>query len=135
MSEMGRPLLEVRGLRMHFPITEGVVSRKLVGEVKAVDGIDFSVRREVKEETGVDASEFTAEPGWTTVVEGALIAQIKVLRSSQTGEVLAGRMRGYLSRENNPELSDICIVRSPRDFTPAMPRFVTTFLARRFGVL
>src|SRR3954454_5098957 len=40
-----RPLLEVKGLRMQFPITEGLISRKLVGEVKAVDGIDFTVRR------------------------------------------------------------------------------------------
>src|SRR6185312_8872600 len=40
-----RPLLEVRGLRMHFPVTEGIVRRRQVGEVKAVDGIDFSVRR------------------------------------------------------------------------------------------
>jgi oligopeptide transport system ATP-binding protein len=40
-----RPLLEVKGLRMHFPVTEGLVSRRLVGEVKAVDGIDFIVRR------------------------------------------------------------------------------------------
>jgi oligopeptide transport system ATP-binding protein len=39
-----RPLLEVRGLRMHFPVTEGVVGRR-VGEVKAVDGIDFTVNR------------------------------------------------------------------------------------------
>ena len=39
------PLLQVKGLRMHFPITEGLVSRRLVGEVKAIDGIDFSVRR------------------------------------------------------------------------------------------
>jgi oligopeptide transport system ATP-binding protein len=30
---------------MHFPITEGVVRRRLVGEVKAVDGIDFDIRR------------------------------------------------------------------------------------------
>lgn len=45
MSAFGRPLLEVKGLRMHFPVTEGIVARKLVGEVKAVDGIDFSVRR------------------------------------------------------------------------------------------
>ena len=43
MNAAGRPLLEVKGLRMHFPITEGIVSRKLVGEVKAIDGIDFSV--------------------------------------------------------------------------------------------
>jgi oligopeptide transport system ATP-binding protein len=40
-----RPLLEVRGLHMHFPITEGIVISRKVGEVKAVDGIDFSVRR------------------------------------------------------------------------------------------
>ncbi len=39
------PLLEVRGLRMHFPVTEGVVARRKIGEVKAVDGIDFTVRR------------------------------------------------------------------------------------------
>jgi oligopeptide transport system ATP-binding protein len=38
------PLLEVNGLKMHFPLTEGLMGRKLV-EVKAVDGIDFSVRR------------------------------------------------------------------------------------------
>ncbi len=40
-----RPLLEVKGLRMHFPVTEGLMARRLVGEVKAVDGIDFTVRR------------------------------------------------------------------------------------------
>ena len=45
MSAVGRPLLEVKGLRMHFPITEGLVARRLVGEVKAVDGIDFSIAR------------------------------------------------------------------------------------------
>ena len=42
---MTAPLLEVRGLRMHFPISEGLVRRRAVGEVKAVDGIDFSVAR------------------------------------------------------------------------------------------
>jgi oligopeptide transport system ATP-binding protein len=40
-----RPLLEVKGLRMHFPITEGIVRRRAVGEVKAVDGIDFTIAR------------------------------------------------------------------------------------------
>jgi len=39
------PLLEVRGLRMHFAVTEGVLRRRSVGEVKAVDGIDFAIRR------------------------------------------------------------------------------------------
>ncbi|MEA2731115.1 MAG: oligopeptide transport system ATP-binding protein [Acetobacteraceae bacterium] len=39
------PLLEVKGLRMHFPVTEGLLTRRLVGEIKAVDGVDFIVRR------------------------------------------------------------------------------------------
>jgi oligopeptide transport system ATP-binding protein len=39
------PLLEVRGLRMHFAVTEGVMTRRKVGEVKAVDGVDFTIRR------------------------------------------------------------------------------------------
>jgi oligopeptide transport system ATP-binding protein len=39
------PLLEVRGLAMHFPITEGMVFSRKVGDVKAVDGVDFSIAR------------------------------------------------------------------------------------------
>ena len=40
-----KPLLEVRGLQMHFPVTEGIVINRKIGEVKAVDGIDFTVQR------------------------------------------------------------------------------------------
>src|SRR3979490_1161306 len=42
---MSEPLLTVRGLRMHFPVTEGIVRRRASGEVKAVPGIDFTVAR------------------------------------------------------------------------------------------
>ena len=37
-------LLEVRGLKKHFPIRRGVLQRH-VGDVKAVDGLDFTVGR------------------------------------------------------------------------------------------
>jgi oligopeptide transport system ATP-binding protein len=40
-----RPLLEVRGLKMHFPITEGIIARRKIGEVKAVDGVDLTIKR------------------------------------------------------------------------------------------
>jgi oligopeptide/dipeptide ABC transporter ATP-binding protein len=36
-------LLSVTGLTKHFPITSGVILRRQVGAVRAVDGIDFSV--------------------------------------------------------------------------------------------
>jgi oligopeptide transport system ATP-binding protein len=39
------PLVEVRGLKMHFPITEGVIARRKIGEVKAVDGVNLTIRR------------------------------------------------------------------------------------------
>src|SRR5262249_16979972 len=40
-----RTLLEVRSLRKFFPVTEGILARRLVGEVRAVDGVDFTLRR------------------------------------------------------------------------------------------
>jgi oligopeptide transport system ATP-binding protein len=42
---VSHPLLEVRGLQMHFPVTEGIITQRKVGEVKAVDGVDFTVQR------------------------------------------------------------------------------------------
>ncbi|MEY9994478.1 peptide/nickel transport system ATP-binding protein [Streptomyces sp. V4I8] len=39
-----KPLLKVEGLVKHFPIKKGLLQRQ-VGAVKAVDGIDFEVRR------------------------------------------------------------------------------------------
>ncbi len=38
-----KPILEVNNLKTYFDITGGVLSRK-VGEVKAVDGVSFSVK-------------------------------------------------------------------------------------------
>jgi 8-oxo-dGTP pyrophosphatase MutT (NUDIX family) len=92
--------------------------------------LEASVRRELAEETGLDAADFTVEPGWTTVVDGALIALVKVLRSEMNAQDLRARILGNLSREEQPELSDIRIVRGPSDYAPAMPRFVTAFLAQ-----
>ncbi len=37
-------LIEARGLRKHFPILKGLVRRKQIGTVKAVDGVDFVIR-------------------------------------------------------------------------------------------
>ena len=37
------PVLQVRGLKKHFPVTQGFLWKKVVGYVQAVDGIDFSV--------------------------------------------------------------------------------------------
>jgi oligopeptide transport system ATP-binding protein len=41
----GPMLVEVKGLRKVFPVSEGILARRTIGEVKAVDGIDFTIRR------------------------------------------------------------------------------------------
>ncbi|MFG3118759.1 ABC transporter ATP-binding protein [Streptomyces sp. NPDC048197] len=41
----GEPLLEVRDLVKHFPLTRGVLFRKQIGAVKAVDGVSLTLRK------------------------------------------------------------------------------------------
>jgi oligopeptide transport system ATP-binding protein len=38
-------LLEVNNLTMHFPVHKGIIFQKKIGEIKAVDGIDFYINR------------------------------------------------------------------------------------------
>ncbi|MFD7457356.1 MULTISPECIES: ABC transporter ATP-binding protein [unclassified Streptomyces] len=42
---MAEPILEVRGLVKHYPLTRGVLFKKRIGAVKAVDGVDFTLYR------------------------------------------------------------------------------------------
>ncbi len=38
------PLLEVKDLKMHFPVTSGLILQRRVGDIKAVDGVSFTIR-------------------------------------------------------------------------------------------
>jgi oligopeptide transport system ATP-binding protein len=38
-------LVEVQDLKKHFPVTSGIVFRRAVGQVKAVDGVSFTIRK------------------------------------------------------------------------------------------
>jgi oligopeptide/dipeptide ABC transporter ATP-binding protein len=44
-ADSGESLLEVTGLQKHFPVTSGVLFKRQVGAVKAVDGVSFSVKK------------------------------------------------------------------------------------------
>ncbi len=39
-----QPLLVVKDLKMHFPVTSGLILQRTVGAIKAVDGVSFSIR-------------------------------------------------------------------------------------------
>jgi peptide/nickel transport system ATP-binding protein len=42
-ADRGRPLIKVRGLKKYFPITQGILIQRHVGDVHAVDGVDLEV--------------------------------------------------------------------------------------------
>ena len=117
------------GGRVYFPC--GTPDPGIIVDGKVDLGL--SLRRELKEETGLDMTAFDVEPGWTTAVDGALIAQIKILRSNETAIALRGRILEYLASEERPELSDIRIVRGPGDFDPAMSGYAIAFLTSWFS--
>jgi oligopeptide transport system ATP-binding protein len=41
----GEPIISVNNLAKHFPITRGILFRKQIGSVRAVDGVSFDLRR------------------------------------------------------------------------------------------
>jgi 8-oxo-dGTP pyrophosphatase MutT (NUDIX family) len=87
-----------------------------------------SVAREVEEETGLTAADYTAAAHWDCVVSGAAIALIRILHVDMPGEALRARIEANLARQHQPELSAIHLVRGVSDLTAAMPRFVTAFI-------
>ncbi len=41
----GEVLLEVKDLKMYFPVTAGIIFQRKIADVKAVDGVTFSIKR------------------------------------------------------------------------------------------
>ena len=90
----GQDLVEVRDLYKYFPIHAGVFSRH-VGDVKAVDGIDFTIRR--GETLGL-----VGESGSGKTTAGRVVLN---LLPATKGEVrFDGRAIGNLGREETRKL-------------------------------
>jgi len=95
------------------------------------DTVDLlgSVLRELEEETGLATQDFTVAPDWTAVVRGPRLALMKAIEAGRPAEDLRQAVLRHLASETRPELADVRIVRSPADFDPAMPEFVTAYLS------
>ena len=115
-SESATPLLEARGLKMHYPILRGVF-RRVVGWVKSVDGVDIAVER-----GGIVALVGESGSGKTSL--GLVLAR---LLKPQQGEILfdgvpLGRARGgelkKLRRRLQVVFQDSAVSLNPR-LTPA----------------
>jgi len=45
VASLDNVLLDVRDLKMHFPVTSGILFERKIADVKAVDGISFAIRQ------------------------------------------------------------------------------------------
>ena len=45
VAEKDSPLVEINNLKMHFPVTEGIIFQKKIADVKAVDGVSFNIQK------------------------------------------------------------------------------------------
>ena len=99
------------------------------------DTVDLlgNVMREIAEETGLTAADFSVTPGWHAVVDGARVALMRRIDVPHPAVEVRARMRRHLASEVQPELSDIRIVRSNADFDPKMPRFVMAYLSHMWA--
>src|ERR1700759_4980296 len=113
VSTDSKPLLEVRGLQMHFPVTEGIVINRKVGEVKAVDGIDFTVRR--GETLGL-----VGESGCGKTTTGRCILQLE--RPTAGAILYDGVDINTISRRDMLALRRRVQVLFPDPFSPPTPR-------------
>jgi len=87
-------LLEVRGLKVHFPIEKGIVTRRRVGWVRAVDGVDFEVRRG-------EALGLVGESGCGKTTTAMAVARLEVLTAGRVlfdGKDLASMSKRELNR-------------------------------------
>lgn len=95
--------------------------------------IAASVVREMEEETGLSPADYRADPHWDVVVMDQVIAMIRVLDVTLSGEVLRQRIEANLASQSDPELARVHLVRGAADFTSNMPRFIVAYLEQQFS--
>lgn len=114
----------MNGGKIYFPGGTPDLNDIVDGEVD----LDASVRREVREETGLDPDDFTIDSGWHCLPAGPMIALLKPMRARETADQLRDRIRGHIARETEPELADAYVAHGAGDIDPMMPGFIQTFL-------
>ena len=96
--------------------------------------LDLSARRELFEETGLEAEEATISDNWTVVFEPGRIACMKPMTLAICADQAKARIDDFLGRDPRAELSRMHIVRSADDIDEAhMPPFVAAYLRAAFG--
>lgn len=95
--------------------------------------IEASIARELAEETGLMPSGFHRAPGFVLTFAGPMLSIAIEYRSFETADALRGRAHDHIAAETDPELSDMVVVASARDFEGlAMPSYAPLLLGALF---
>ena len=92
-----------------------------------------NLNRELMEETGLPIAELKPEPGWTMVRDRSYLALVRQVVAPLDAEALRARIVRNLAHQQAPEFVGVRIVRSPCDFDPAMPGFITAYLRHHWS--
>jgi 8-oxo-dGTP pyrophosphatase MutT (NUDIX family) len=96
--------------------------------------LEASVRRELFEETGLEAGETEMAGGWTLVFAPQRIACMKLMTLVDPAARAKARIDAHLALDPHAEFSRMHIVRSPRDIDESrVPVFVAAYLRAAFA--
>ena len=87
------------------------------------------MRRELLEETGIDAAEVTIADEWSVVFAAPRIACMKPIRLAVDACEAKARIDAFLARDPMAELARMDVVRRPEDIDEKRtPAFVAAYL-------
>ena len=123
VGEMG--LHTSRAGQHYFPCgTPGPADLHIDGRLDLV----VNLRRELREETGIELNELQTEAGWTLVHDRGIFALVKRLAAVESADQLRSRILRHLASERRPELNDIHIISGPADVGHRILPFVVAYL-------
>jgi 8-oxo-dGTP pyrophosphatase MutT (NUDIX family) len=92
-----------------------------------------SLTRELFEETGLSGGDYRVDDEWIVVHRWPTIALLRMVTLPMTAAEGAEKIRANIAAQQEPELSDVRIVRGPEDVDPqGMPLFLQSFFQWAF---
>lgn len=118
------------GGRVYFPA--GTPDRADMQSDGSVD-LATSLTRELFEETGLTEADYHVGDEWIIVQHWPAVALMRMVTLAVPAEEGARRIRANIAVQDEPELSDVRIIRGPDDIDPQrMPRFLQSFFQWSF---
>lgn len=94
--------------------------------------VEGSIRREAREETGLDLSRESAETPLLCWRQAGLVAIFRRFQMDETADVLSQRISDHIRTGAEKEIEDVVVVRRPEDAGPTAPAYMQALMAYHF---